>query len=469
MSRLVQQSPARRTGMKRFRETSPDDGTPKLRHQLRLPATPASSSPFPTLRITKPRSGTERQASVKSHSMDQISSQFVGQGQKGSSRHMFPPTTMDQLTPYPPTRQQSHPNQSELGPTKERASTDGQKSTQHGEVPTVGVNKPETVTIIQDSEHTLPLDDDYPLDDLEDEAMSLLAIAQNCVNEAHMPPSSVTRAWDHDSRSAHEYDSSLQYSSPLPSESYQVELKKQVSAAKDSAPSDHDQDLLDEGVDWEAVFAATNILQRDPSIAPPQELRACQGATQETQIYDTIETLSPSDSLTSLSPFRRPPFPEKVHPRCSVPGMSSQTVLRTCFRIGVMINQTMRCFNHHQDVVFELFARVVYSNRENLSRTQHFQFVDLFKDQQPFPSGVLTGWKIGSELDRHSSAFLSTNAGPKLCWCLCKPVKDRKAAIGWTYIILSIKETNWDQIKWWKRVVCGEIEEQSEDVAAARL
>ncbi|KAI5917375.1 hypothetical protein F4810DRAFT_696646 [Camillea tinctor] len=314
--------------------------------------------------------------------------------------------------------------------------------------------------------HTVDLVDEYPLDDSEEEAMCLLRIPQNHVHDKHinLAPSNVKEAWEEawgqGSGSADEYDLTPQFSSALHSRSHHASLEQereqrqelqqqQPIATGNSVLSDGEQDLLDESVDWESIVAATSVLPNSPPTSSSHGISAPHLAMQATQ----------QNRRNVKSPFVRPPFPEKVRDRCLVPGLSSQEILRTCFRTGVMINQTIACSKQQQSVVFELFARVLYSNREKLSRKQHFQFVDLFKDQQPFPSAVLADWKIGSQLDRQSSAFLSSTVGkasPKLCWCLCRPIKDPKAAIGWTYMVLTIKETSWDQIQWSKRIVCGE-------------
>ncbi|KAI1488178.1 hypothetical protein F5X96DRAFT_646747 [Biscogniauxia mediterranea] len=361
---------------------------------------------------------------------------------------------MGHLTSYPSKRQRHSQQQPVL---KSRAPLGARSTVTSSEI--AKGKRGSDLTHNPFTDCAINLDDEYPLDDLEEEAMSLLGTPQSSVHEKHIPPSSVTKAWDHESRSAEEYDSTLQYSSPKPSSNRPANLEQQsvqpLLAAGNGALSNGEQDLLDESVDWEAIVAATSALPKSSSSPSSPAIKASRMAMQETQVHRNV-VKSPCLS-DRLRPFTRPPFPEKVRDRCSVPGLSSREVLRTCFRTGVMINQTVTCSKQQQKVVFELFARVVYSNRENLSRKQHFQFVDLFKDQQPFPSGILAGWKVGSQLDRHSSAFLDSSAGPKLCWCLCRPIKDARAAIGWTYIVLTIKETSWDQIQWSKKVVCGEV------------
>ncbi|KAI0876723.1 hypothetical protein GGS24DRAFT_488381 [Hypoxylon argillaceum] len=271
---------------------------------------------------------------------------------------------------------------------------------------------------------------------------------------------------DHESRSAAEYDPYLKFSPPDPQEPVTTASKTGYTSA--TWQTEDSEDLLDEDVDWNAVLTNVNAIQKDLSVDFHSELK-------NPKHEDTdICSKSPSavghhfDKPKSQCAFVRPPFPEKVRDRPSVPGMSSDTLLRTCFRIGVLISQTASCFNHQQDVVFELYGRVTYSSRETLVRKQHFQFVDLCKDQQPYPAATLTNWKAGSQLDKDSAVFLDTNGGPRLCWCMCKPMRDPKAAIGWTYTVLVIKEIDWEQVHWAQKIICGNFEESPEEIAAAK-
>ncbi|KAI3321181.1 hypothetical protein HD806DRAFT_503210 [Xylariaceae sp. AK1471] len=304
--------------------------------------------------------------------------------------------------------------------------------------------------------------DAYPLDDdiLDDDIIRLLADTSGSVRENHIPPSSI-QGWDHDSRSATEYDAALRDTPP----------NQQRTGASTTKMEEIDtpEDLLDEDVDWNAVLVNANVIQKDPSVDSYSEIEVTKTISTAMCAKEPGDVDPHSDEAGALAPFVRPPFPESVRDRPAVPGISSITLLRTCFRIGVMISQTVRCFNHQQDVVFELYARVTYSNRETLVRKQHFQFVDLFKDQQPYPAATLTNWRIGSQLDKDSSAFLDTSGGPRLCWCMCKPLKEPRAAIGWTYTVLSIKEIDWDQIRWAKEIICGYSEEQHAEMMTAKL
>ncbi|OBR03478.1 Sequence orphan [Colletotrichum higginsianum IMI 349063] len=100
-------------------------------------------------------------------------------------------------------------------------------------------------------------------------------------------------------------------------------------------------------------------------------------------------------------------------------------MMRICFRIGEMLNAFTKCARERQDVVLELFARWLGS--------------------------VVDGHS--SVVDGHSSAFLGPSGKNKLCRCVCRLSYDSKAAIGRTASILSIRETDWDEIQWALRMV----------------
>ncbi|KAI1078073.1 hypothetical protein F5B20DRAFT_240348 [Whalleya microplaca] len=480
---------------KRTRATLSDKNTARSKRQLCLPAT-SSSSPFQTLKVIK--SSTEKNISLSKATYGAGTSLYDAVQDRGAnSEHMFDQTTMEQLTPYPTVNPRGPANLSNRNPViqisdveVELHPADMQLSVPGGVAIIPGIAggslgisgdiNPINMIVAertvesrcefidpgtqQNTNTELDSDDDYPLNGVMDEdIVGLLDKAQHCHQERNIPPSSVTQAWDHDSRSAAEYDSTLQYSSPLPS-SEQTNWTPTT-----NKPKEAQEYLLDDDVDWDAVHEMTSTLPKDPSMAAFREMESPSRAVESAQREDPVEGSTHADDTTRLKPFVRPPFPEKVRDRSVVPGLSSNIVLRTCFRIGEMINQTVRCFNHQQDAVFELYAKVTYSSRETLARKQHFQFVDLFKDQQPYPAAILSGWRVGSQLDRHSSAFLDTKAGPKLCWSLCRPRRDPKVAVGWTFIVLDITETDWEQISWAKKIVCGDNGQQHKSTATAKL
>ncbi|KAI0973286.1 hypothetical protein F4678DRAFT_477754 [Xylaria arbuscula] len=409
-------------------------------HAKQLPITLTQpSNSFCSLKATKPMSKPQRP--VSSDQKDAVS--FLSRAGRApdyqrDTQVLIPATTIEQLTPHPTGLSSS----------------------------TLASSNSEIASLeIASAIHDLGADDEssnssdaYPLDEdiAEDDIIQLLALPPKSVKETHIPPSSV-QAWDHGSQSAAEYDPTLKCSPPDPQEAGPNGTGTEQ--VPETWKTNASEDLLDEGVDWNKTLSADSC----PNIDITRLVNMTVHATKPVNVRNY------SDEAQPLAAFSRPLFPEKVRDRPSVPGMSSDTLLRTCFRIGAMISQTVFCFNHQQNVVFELYARVTYSSRETLSRKQHFQFVDLFKDQQPYPAATLTNWRTDSQLDKDSSAFLNTRSGPRLCWCMCKPMRDSKAAIGWTYTVFKIKEISWKQVRWAKRIICGDSGETTTGATAGAM
>ncbi|KAI4871107.1 hypothetical protein F4820DRAFT_401485 [Hypoxylon rubiginosum] len=475
---------AQRQNLKRNRTAYKEDDVHPSKRQVYLPATP-SDSPFQTLRVTKSGIINNRIPNFKTE--DTSSCDDASRAQSTSIRPLGP-TTMEQLTPYPTrefresryqlnqnvkvepmngfdveTNSPSTYNQFLL-PTPTASTTrvigftqDPSPSNLFG-IPFEQSSDFADMLVSRDADAINSPEDEYPLDDdLVDEDMTLLlGMALDNIQETHIPPSSVTKAWDHDSRSAAEYDPTLQHSSP-PSSSEALKGSQAVGAiAKLGVGQD---DLLDEDnddVDWNTVYDLVDKIPKVVSTNGSRNTQESFPADRTPRAENTIHRGPLIEDIIPSKPFSRPSFPEKVRDRPVVTGLSSNAMLRTCFRMGEMINQAVRCLTHGQEVVFELFARVTYSSRESLAKTQHFQFVDLFKDQQPYPGGTLTNWRAGGQLDRQSMAFLDKGKKRKVCRCLCKPRRDSKTEVGFTLIILAIREADWTQVEWAKKVVCGD-------------
>ncbi|KAL2019183.1 hypothetical protein VTK56DRAFT_9983 [Thermocarpiscus australiensis] len=220
-----------------------------------------------------------------------------------------------------------------------------------------------------------------------------------------------------------------------------------------------DEEDLDDDVDWDSIIQSIPLLPRHPSLPPlPESTRG------------NIPSGPPPPPLSATPrPFTRPPFPPPLRDKSPVPGLSNTTVLRTCFRIGHLLSEASRTHMAHQDVLFELYARVAHSYRESIARVQHFQFMDLFKNQRPYPRGTLTGWKTGSLLDRLSRAFLSSfgvnrnekgdgngdgHSGSRMCRCICRLRKEKNSEIGWVVVVEWIREISWDEIDMMRQIIC---------------
>lgn len=72
-------------------------------------------------------------------------------------------------------------------------------------------------------------------------------------------------------------------------------------------------------------------------------------------------------------PIVRSAFPAAVRDRSPVIGLSSNTVLKTCFRVGEAINQSCQAVKTGNAILIELYARVLVSERD--STQQRFTFV----------------------------------------------------------------------------------------------
>ncbi|KAK4160042.1 hypothetical protein QBC43DRAFT_304108 [Cladorrhinum sp. PSN259] len=257
----------------------------------------------------------------------------------------------------------------------------------------------------------------------------------------HTPPTSVLKEMDASS-SIEIFDPKLQHSPPIPSSDLGSTKPKQV---------DTEEVLLDSDVDWDSIMLQLPVIPQNPSLSP------------QLPIHSLPIKAKPKDEpprpLSLPKPFARPPFPTPLRDKSPITGISRAMVFRTCFRAGHFIAEGNRCDRQKQDAIFELFARVTFSSRENGQRVQHFQFADMFKDQQPYPSGILNGWKTGSLLEKHSAAFLqigSNNGEAKMCRCICRLKREKKNELGWVVDILSIEEANWDDVQVVRGVVCRE-------------
>lgn len=443
------------------------DAVKQPRQQLPVPA----QNPFETMRVTK-----LTRSLTKTEKSDQHIPYITIRSPAGDPRHRIQKTTMDCMT--------SHSQPSTAAYLSAPAALEHFKD---GKFPLQELHTPKTCLlylatreplfdhtrapvdqedeITHPSSHTLDgleddvggahsfdQSDDYGFDSSLECSMLHMADAVYTVLQDHFPPSSMLENLDRDSRSAEEYDRKPQHS-PRPISPFNSGT--QPIAPIEGQSLTGDDDFLDEDVDWDAVHTVTNALPKESSSADTREVTS-RLSSEDSPSSEKVPQPPDENSIVSdlFAPFVRPPFPEKVRDKTSVPGTSSRTILRTCFRIGHLVNQATHCCQDHQDAVFELYARVTYSSRESLARKQHFQFVDLYKDQQPYPSGSLVGWRVGSLLDRQSQTFVNINA-PKLCWCMCKLVRNQRASTGWFIEVLGVRETTWEQIQYAKMILCG--------------
>ncbi|CAI6332208.1 unnamed protein product [Periconia digitata] len=157
------------------------------------------------------------------------------------------------------------------------------------------------------------------------------------------------------------------------------------------------------------------------------------------------------DTTASPEPDRKPivrsPFPSPVLNRSPVVGLSPGLLLRTCFRIGEAINQACHAAKNKQKVVFELYARIVSSQRDN--DKQEFVFCDLFHEKLPHLRGTYSAaiWKH-VDLYEYDSRRLLTEK--RMCRCMGEIKRDGKE---WVMIVFNIWQATWEDVEWVEGIV----------------
>ena len=153
--------------------------------------------------------------------------------------------------------------------------------------------------------------------------------------------------------------------------------------------------------------------------------------------------ISPSKDGQPL-PFIRPSFPLAILPRSHVPGLASNTFLRTCFRIGEALNAACIAFRNSKDAVVELYCRIKYSDREANGYKQFFELTDLFTPEKP-PSlnGVYTIWK-GVDLWNYDSKLLLGARGRGKMARILGRIRRGKDNQGWEMTMLNVWEATWE-------------------------
>lgn len=152
-------------------------------------------------------------------------------------------------------------------------------------------------------------------------------------------------------------------------------------------------------------------------------------------------------SIKARKPIVRPPFPGSARDRSPIIGLSSNTLLRTCFRIGEVINQSCQAAKSGKHMVIELYARVLASERSDTG--QHFTFCDLFHARPPYIKGMYDAaiWKAAQLFEYDSRRLLQQG---RICRCIGTMKRDGKER---TMIIHNIWEATWEDVEWVEGIV----------------
>jgi hypothetical protein len=331
---------------------------------------------------------------------------------------------------------------------------------------------------------TAPSDanDEYSID--EEHETELLKLARqtestglSIVAERFAPSASVQGAICIGSEESNVYDSTLQFSPPI----FQARPRLSILAGyqhTDNCTSDSPRSIPDlepplgtDEADWSFVESCKPHLFRDPpkklthsSHSTPILLSNRAGVSinvgRHTAVNEKLSDPARPDAgdiheNDEFKPFVRPVFPNLILDRSPIIGLSARSFLRVCFRIGEMYKEGARCNVLGIDAVIELFARIGFSSREPGTIKQHFQFLDLWHDRPPIAAGILANYKTTPLAESESKIFLS-GSGVKMGRCLGRLKRDVRNHTGWILHIINIRETDWEEIYWTRRIVSGD-------------
>ncbi|KJZ71149.1 hypothetical protein HIM_09448 [Hirsutella minnesotensis 3608] len=205
------------------------------------------------------------------------------------------------------------------------------------------------------------------IDDLFDDTSSLEydGLPSSTVTAlAQQPPSSVLRGLDRGSRSAEEFDPTLQCSPPDSCATLALGGSREPTELASSS---------------ECSWSCIQDDNRQPK--KPSELSKPGRDPITSTSHETDEACSPGIAGLSQNAAKQRDCRLVVPPDAD----------KTFFHVVEMIEAKLQRFKGQPEAEFDWFARVLYSVRENFHQKQHFQFRDLFTENPPFLSGTLLG------------------------------------------------------------------------------
>jgi hypothetical protein len=139
---------------------------------------------------------------------------------------------------------------------------------------------------------------------------------------------------------------------------------------------------LPEGIDW------SNIEEHIRHTAKPGSAIGCSAANRsKTPEYGSQPTTQKNGILSQS----RSSAPTKNLNPATLVGQASLKPFKTFFNIEELLDAKAEMYRNQPEIIFELFARVVYSSRENFHKKQYFRLQSLLKDCPPHINGALVG------------------------------------------------------------------------------
>jgi len=186
------------------------------------------------------------------------------------------------------------------------------------------------------------------------------------------------------------------------------------------------------------------------------------------------ESIPPTLFVPPIKPFIRSKPRELVPPSSLIPSLAVSRRIVTIFRVAE-IHRLVANLSHDLPLRLELYAIVIASNRNTYTKTQIFQFGDLFfPHRPPYVHGTYTAYNLCELSDRDSAPFLGKEDGKKICRAIVElrkygldrgddpvgsiPLCGINAGAGMggyamEVDVLNIWEATWDDVKYVKGIV----------------
>jgi hypothetical protein len=240
----------------------------------------------------------------------------------------------------------------------------------------------------------------------------------------------------------YDFDSTSDELLILTSESNKPCLDRPFNDSKSPAESDHNNnDRRQPSDDY-----SENAPEEAPPVNTSQHIRK-KFMSPLTLTTHLLAVTGDGGSANTRKPIVRHPFPKPVHDRSPIIGLSSNVVLRTCFRIGEAINQSHQGSRSGQQMIIELYARVLTSERTETQ--QYFTFCDLFHTRPPYIKGAYDAviWRAVPLFEYDSWRLLQQG---RMCRCIGTMKRNGKE---WIMNIHNIWEATWEDIEWVEGIV----------------
>lgn len=164
-------------------------------------------------------------------------------------------------------------------------------------------------------------------------------------------------------------------------------------------------------------------------------------------LHDRL-SFSTTDNIpqdVSRRPISRKPFQAQVTDRPLVMGLSTNSILRTCFRVGEALNAGCQAARLGHNVVLELYARVQSAKCESGAAKQHLVLADLYHDNPPFISAVFESRKGMSLSEKESAGLLDASQLGRMCRVV--GAMQREPGGKWVMMVRKMHEVGWEDVE----------------------